>query len=483
MNVTYQHYINGEWVPSEHNETIDVINPATEELISTIPSGTKEETEKAVAAADAAFDSWAATPVADRAVYLMKIADKLEEQKDHFIKTLTEENGKTMDTSDAELTVAIDYFRYMAGWARKYEGEILESDRPNENIMVFKKPIGVVGGIIPWNFPVFILARKVAPALLTGCTIVIKPGQATPNTAGEFAKLIHELDLPKGVFNIVHGKGSTVGNTLASHPKMGMISMTGSFTAGSAVMEAAAKGITKVNLELGGKAPAIVSKHADVDLAVENVYASRTINNGQACTNAERVYVHEDVAEEFTRKITEKMKNAKVGNSMNEKDIDVGPLVNQDQIDSVSEMVDNAVKAGAKVETGGSRTDSDKGFYYQPTVLTAVKQDMEIIQEEIFGPVLPIMTYKNFDDAIKMANDTVFGLSSSIFSENIHEIMRAANELKFGETFVNRENFEAIQGFHAGRKQSGLGGADGKHGLEEHLETHVVYMQYKNDIN
>ncbi|WLR52959.1 aldehyde dehydrogenase [Bacillus tianshenii] len=475
---SYQHYINGEFINGESNETIDVLNPATEEVISSVPSGTQADAKHAIDVAYKAQKEWKKVPAIERSSYLTKIADVLENKKQMFIELLTEENGKTWDASTAEIELAIDYYRYMAGWARRYEGEILQSDRANENILIFKQPIGVVSGIVPWNFPMFILARKLAPAIVTGCTVVIKPSQYTSNTACEFAKIIHEIDLPKGVFNLVTGKGSTLGSELSGNEKVGMVSMTGSYPAGSKVMEAAARSITKVNLELGGKAPALVTKHANIDLAVEKILQSRLTNNGQACTNAERVYVHTSVADEFIEKITDKMKQATVGNPLENKACDIGPLANKDQLESVEKMVKTAVDNGAKVLTGGKRAPQEKGYYFEPTVLVDVKQEMDIIQQEIFGPVLPIVTYDDFDDAIIYANDTEYGLSSSIYSENIHEIMRAANELTYGETFVNRENFEAVQGFHAGRAQSGIGGADGKHGLNEYLETHAVYMEY-----
>lgn len=461
---------------------IDVINPATEEVISRIPKGDEKDVERAIEAAKSIQQEWEHKPSIERAEYLTTIASEIEDKKDTFIKMLTEENGKTTDASKAEVEITIDYFRYMAGWARRYEGEVLPSDRQNENILVFKKPIGVVGGIVPWNFPMFIFARKVAPAFVTGCPIVIKPSQYTPNTACELASIIHEAGVPKGVFNLITGKGSDIGTPLASSPDVAMISLTGSYPAGSKVMEAAAKNITKVNLELGGKAPAIVTKHANVDLAVEKITTSRITNNGQACTNAERVYVHEDVAEEFISKITESFKNTKVGDSLNEEGCDIGPLANEQQIDSVEEMVNNAVKAGAVVKTGGKRIDREKGFFFEPTVLTDVSQDMNVIQEEIFGPVLPIVVYSDFDKVLEAANDTKYGLSSSIFSDNMHEVMKASNVLRYGETYVNRENFEAVQGFHAGMGQSGIGGADGKHGLNEYLKTHVIYMEYNQDI-
>ncbi|MBN8207683.1 aldehyde dehydrogenase [Bacillus sp. NTK071] len=479
---SYQIYINGEFTKSNSEEMIDVINPATEEVISRIPKGDEKDVERAIEAAKSIQQEWEHKPSIERAEYLTTIASEIEDKKDTFIKMLTEENGKTTDASKAEVEITIDYFRYMAGWARRYEGEVLPSDRQNENILVFKKPIGVVGGIVPWNFPMFIFARKVAPAFVTGCPIVIKPSQYTPNTACELASIIHEAGVPKGVFNLITGKGSDIGTPLASSPDVAMISLTGSYPAGSKVMEAAAKNITKVNLELGGKAPAIVTKHANVDLAVEKITTSRITNNGQACTNAERVYVHEDVAEEFISKITESFKNTKVGDSLNEEGCDIGPLANEQQIDSVEEMVNNAVKAGAVVKTGGKRIDREKGFFFEPTVLTDVSQDMNVIQEEIFGPVLPIVVYSDFDKVLEAANDTKYGLSSSIFSDNMHEVMKASNVLRYGETYVNRENFEAVQGFHAGMGQSGIGGADGKHGLNEYLKTHVIYMEYNQDI-
>ncbi|WP_347550164.1 aldehyde dehydrogenase [Pseudalkalibacillus hwajinpoensis] len=479
---SYQIYINGEFISSNGEEMLDVINPATEEVISRIPKSNEKDVERAIEAAKASQRDWEKKPSIERAEYLYTIANKVEEKKDTFIKMLTEENGKTVDASKAEIELTIDYFRYMAGWARRYEGEVLPSDRPNENILVFKKPIGIVGGIVPWNFPMFIFARKVAPAFVTGCPIIIKPSQYTPNTACEMANIIHEAGVPKGIFNLITGKGSDIGSPLASSPDVQMISLTGSYPAGSKVMEAAAKNITKVNLELGGKAPAIVTKHANVDLAVEKITTSRITNNGQACTNAERVYVHEDVAEEFISKITETFKNTKVGDSLNEDGCDIGPLANKQQIDSVEEAVNNAVKAGAVVKTGGKRINRDKGFFFEPTILTDVSQDMNVIQEEIFGPVLPIVVYSNFDKVLEMANDTNYGLSSSIFSDNMHEVMKASNVLRYGETYVNRENFEAVQGFHAGMGQSGIGGADGKHGLNEYLKTHVIYMEYDQDI-
>ena len=474
----YQMYINGEFIKSK--ETLEVINPSDKKVISQIPSGTTEDVEKAVNAANDAQDAWGKLPAVERASYLRKIAQKIRDNADMLAHTITQEQGKVLGLAMVEVNFTADYMDYMAEWARRYEGEIIQSDRPNENIFLFKLPIGVAAGILPWNFPFFLIARKLAPAFVTGNTVVIKPSSDTPNNAFEFAKLVDEVDLPKGVFNLVTGKGSVVGNSLASNKDVGIISFTGSVPAGVKIMEAAAKNVTKVSLELGGKAPAIVMADANIDLAVEAIKNSRVINNGQVCNCAERVYVHSSIAKEFTDKITKAMAATTYGNPL-EEEVDMGPLINQSAIDNVQRLVDSAVNDGAKVVTGGKRASREDGFYYEPSVLVDVKQEMAIIQEEIFGPVLPIMTFETLDEAIALANDSEFGLTSSIYTQNIDVAMRACKEIKFGETYINRENFEAMQGFHAGWRKSGIGGADGKHGLEEFLQTKVVYLQY--DMN
>lgn len=478
----HQLYINGEYTASTGDDTIEVINPATEAVISKTPKGTKEDVDKAVEAASKAQQEWELTPNIERGKIVRKLGDKIEEQRDTFIDLLQEEQGKDYELASGEVDLAIDYFRYMSEWARRIEGDVVPSDRPSENIMIYKKPIGVVAGIIPWNFPVFILARKVATALVTGNTIVIKPSQHTPNTTMAFTEIIDDMkDIPKGVYNVVTGAGSEIGNALASHEDVHMVTMTGSVGAGTKVMEAAAKNITKVNLELGGKAPAIVTENADLDLAAEAIVTSRLANNGQACTNAERLYVHENVAEALTEKLVNAFESQKLGNPLDDKEADVGPLINQDRIETVEGMVKKAVEEGAEVATGGERADIKTGYFYKPTILTGVQHDSEIIREEVFGPVLPIATFSTLDEAIDKANDTIYGLSSSVYSDDMNEVMRVVNEMKFGETYVNRENFEAVQGYHAGMRQSGLGGTDGKHGVEDFLVTQVVYMQYKND--
>lgn len=478
----YQMYIDGEFVDSNSKETIQVINPATEEPISEIPRGTKEDVRKAISSSNVAQKSWGKLPAVERGQYLHKIATSIRNKSSLLAETISEEMGKPLNLSEVEVNFTADYIDYMAEWARRYEGEIIQSDRPNENIYLYKKPIGVTAGILPWNFPFFLIARKVAPALVTGNTSVIKPSEESPNNAIKFAEIADEINLPKGVFNLVTGTGSIVGDELARNPEVGLVSITGSFDAGSAVMRAASDNVTKVSLELGGKAPAIVMDDADLDLAVDSIVASRIINTGQVCNCAERVYVHKSIEKEFLEKVSEKIQNSKYGDPLNNNDIDMGPLINQDAVASVDRKVQTAVQEGATIVTGG-KTVEGTGYHYEPTVIKDANNNMEIMREEIFGPVLPVGTFETLDEAIDLANDNEYGLTSSLYTQNLDVAMRVSNELKVGETYINRENFENMQGFHAGWGKSGIGGADGKHGVEEYLQTHVVYLQYNQNKN
>lgn len=439
------------------------------------PDGTVEDVAEAVDAAYAAQKSWAKIPACERAVYLHKMADGIRANFDKFQEILVREQGKTQALAATEVGVTATYFDYMAEFARRIEGEIIQSDARNETMMLFKKPLGVAAGILPWNFPFFLIARKAAAALIAGCTIVIKPSQITPENCCEFCKIVDEVGLPAGVFNVVTGRGSLVGNAMASNPKVAIVSLTGSVGAGTKIMEAAAPNITKVSLELGGKAPAIVFPDADLELAAQAVLESRIGNSGQICNNAERLYVHKDVKKEFTDILLKKFEAVKVGDPAVMKDADMGPLVEKRALDSVMEKVDRAVKQGAKVLCGGHRV-GEKGYFYAATLLDDVKQDFDIVHEETFGPVLPIIEFDNIDQVIEWANDVEYGLASSVFTKDIDTATRMCRELEFGETYINRMHFEAIQGFHAGVKKSGIGGADGKHGLEEYLSTHVVYL-------
>jgi lactaldehyde dehydrogenase/glycolaldehyde dehydrogenase len=470
----YENYINGEFVPG--TEHFDVLNPATGALLAKVPASNADHVDQALSAARSAQRDWARKPANERAGHLRNIAKKLRENVPHLARTITLEQGKTYGLAEVEVNFTADYLDYMAEWARRIEGEIITSDRPGENIFMFRKPLGVVAGILPWNFPFFLIARKMAPALVTGNTIVIKPSEETPNNCFEFARLVAETDLPPGVFNVVCGDGH-VGAALTANPRVDMISFTGSVETGARIMSAAAPNITKLNLELGGKAPAIVLADADIALAVKAIRDSRIINTGQVCNCAERVYVERRVADEFIERISAAMAATRYGDPLADTTVEMGPLINRQGLDSVAAKVKKAQEQGASLVTGGKVADLGHGFHFQPTVLTGCRAEMEIMRKEIFGPVLPIQIVDDLDEAIAMANDCEYGLTSSLYTRDLGKAMYAMREIDFGETYINRENFEAMQGFHAGVRKSGVGGADGKHGLYEYTHTHVVYLQ------
>ena len=407
MTAPVQHpmYIDGQFVTWQGDAWIDVTNPATEELLSRIPDGTAEDARRAIEAADKAQPAWEALPAIERAGWLRKIAAGIRANASEISALIVAEGGKIQQLAEVEVNFTADYIDYMSEWARRYEGEILQSDRPSENIFVFKRPLGVTTGILPWNFPFFLIARKLAPALITGNTIVIKPSEFTPNNAIAFAKIVHEVGLPKGVFNLVLGRGETVGQELAGNPKVAMVSMTGSVVAGEKIMTAAAKNITKVCLELGGKAPAIVLDDADLELAVKAIVDSRVINTGQVCNCAERVYVQKGIYDRFVNRLGEAMKAVQFGNPGQRNDIAMGPLINGAALERVEAKVARAVSEGARVVLGGKAVEG-KGYFYPPTLLLDVRQEMAIMHEETFGPVLPVVAFDTLEEALAMANDS-----------------------------------------------------------------------------
>jgi len=470
-------YIDGRFVEVGGAPKIPVLNPARGTVLAEIPDSPRSAVDDAVSAARRAQPGWAALTNSDRAVYLRRIAGKIRDNADALARTLSEEIGKLPDLAQGEVATTAKFFDYMAEWAMRIEGEILPSERRGETILMLRKPMGVVGGILPWNFPFFLIARKAAPALLTGNTIVIKPSEETPINADAFTRLLDECDLPPGVFNLVHGTGKTVGEAISSHKGIDMVSFTGSVPTGMEIMRQAAANVTKVNLELGGKAPAIVLNDADLDVAIPAIRISRILNNGQVCNCAERVYVERGIADEFIDRFTSVMKQVSYGDPLGNAAVDMGPLIHEKAARRIAGMVETAKAEGATVLTGGGHVEMGGGHYFEPTVITGCAQSSDMIQKEIFGPVLPIHVVDGLDEAIAKANDSDFGLTSSIYTRSLSNILKATADLNFGETYVNRENMEAIQGFHAGMRKSGIGGADGKHGLLEYTQTQMVYLQ------
>lgn len=472
--------IDGELVEGRGKEIINK-NPTTEDVLSTSNGSNLDQLNKAIDCAVESQKKWERLTSVERAQYLKKISTIIRQRADKLAMIISTEQGKLLRDARVEVDFTADYVEYVAEWARRIDGDVIQSDRRNENIFLYYKPIGVVAGIVPWNYPFFVFARKMGPALLAGDSIVLKPSSETPNNAFEFSKILIEADLPKGVVNVLYGSGKEIGSNLVKNKHIDFVTFTGSIAAGQEIMRNASHNVAKVSLELGGKAPAIVMDDANLEQTISYIVNSRIVNTGQICNDVERVYVHEKIKDKFERLLTEKFKSIKVGNPL-DVDVDMGPLINGDAVDKVESMVSKAMKDGGKLLFGGKRKSlNGKGYFFEPTIISEVEQKSEIMQREIFGPILPERSFRTLDEAIEMANDSEAGLTSSIYSRNLDVILRAVNELKFGETYVNRENFEEMQGYHSGWRKSGIGGDDGRHGILEFFNTHVVYLQYDKD--
>lgn len=474
--MTNQLFINNEFIESQSNETMDVINPATGEKFDTITFATKEEVNNAIEKSKHAQREWERVPQPTRAEHVKLLIPLLEQNRDEIAQLYVKEQGKTLAEAYGEIDKSIAFIDYMTSLSMSNKGEVLQNSVENEIIQITKKPIGVTAGIVPWNAPIMVLMRKVIPAVVTGCSVVIKPSEETTLLTLKLAELFRASTIPAGLIQIVPGTGETVGTQLATHEDIQLISLTGSMRAGKSVYKHAAQTVKKVNLELGGNAPVIVTPHADIDKAVDYIVTARINNAGQVCTCPERIFVHEDVHDEFIEKVSNKMSQLTVGDPLDENS-DYGAIINQTQLDSIHEKVETAVTNGAKLVLGGQKLQRD-GFFYEPTVLDHVNPEDSVFKEEIFGPVLAVTTYNDFDQVIDDANDTNAGLSSYIFSENFKEVMTASERLKFGEVYANCEAEEVVNGYHAGWRESGLGGADGIHGFEEYYNTTVSYLRY-----
>ncbi|PNZ68280.1 aldehyde dehydrogenase [Staphylococcus croceilyticus] len=474
--MTNQLFINNEFVESKSNETMDVINPATGEKIDTITFATEEEVNEAIEKSKHAQREWERVPAPTRAEHVKLLIPLLEQNKDELAKLYVEEQGKTLAQAEGEIDKAVQFIDYMTSLSMSNKGEVLQNSVANETIQLTKKPIGVTAGIVPWNAPIMVLMRKVIPAVVTGCSVVIKPSEETTLLTLKIAELFRASTIPAGLIQIVPGTGDTVGTQLATHKDIQLISLTGSMAAGKAVYKNAADTVKKVNLELGGNAPVLVTPHADLDKAVEYIVTARINNAGQVCTCPERIFVHKDVHDDFVAKAKERMSQLQVGDPFDD-NTDYGAIINQKQLDSIDEKVQEAVKNGANLVLGGHKMER-AGFFYEPTIIDNVKTSDSAFKEEIFGPVLAVTTYNDFDEVIDAANDTNAGLSSYIFSENLKEVMEATERLKFGEVYANCEAEEVVNGYHAGWRESGLGGADGIHGFEEYYNTTVSYIRW-----
>jgi lactaldehyde dehydrogenase/glycolaldehyde dehydrogenase len=405
----------------------------------------------------------------------MKLAQAIADNAEALAQTECRDTGKPLNQARADAAACARYFEYYAGACDKLHGETLPYQR-GYTVLTLREPHGVTGHIIPWNYPMQIFGRSVGAALAAGNACVVKPAEDACLSLLAIAELAAGIGLPPGALNVVTGFGHEAGAALSAHKDVGLISFTGSVGTGMRIMEAASRNLTRVNLELGGKAPAIVLDDADLELTANALFNSRVLNTGQVCNAAERVYVQRGIAEALADRVTRLMAETRYGNPLTDSGLHMGPLMNRVGLDKVAALVESAKAQGAQVLTGGRVADRP-GFHYEPTVLVGCKDDMDVMTKEIFGPVLPIRVVDDLDEALALANDSDYGLTSSVFTQNLNAAMKAARELRFGETYINREHFEAMQGFHAGRRKSGIGGADGKHGLYEYTETQVVYLQ------
>ena len=477
----YKLFINGEWVKSTSGETIAIVNPSTEEIVANVQNGTVEEALDALKAADKAQKEWKKLPARSRADMLYKLADEIDANTEHLAQLLTKEQGKLLKVARFEVAVTASFIRYACEGARRIEGDIIPSDNPNEQIWIQKVPRGVVVAITAWNFPLALAGRKLGQALVAVNTIVIKPTSETPLATLELGNLANKVGIPAGVINIITGPGRAMGNALVESPITKMITMTGSTPVGQQIAKNAANNLTHVQLELGGKAPFIVFKDADIDAAVDAALHSRFDNCGQVCTCNERMYLHEDIYDVFMEKFITKTKALKVGNPMLE-DTDMGPKVNAAELKHMEHLVAVSLKEGATIATGGKKPEGaefEKGYWFEPTVLTNVTQDMTIVHEESFGPILPVLKFKTFDEVIGYANDCEYGLAAMVFTNDMNTIMKCNDELEYGEIYVNRGHGEQHQGFHNGYKLSGSGGEDGKYGFEQYMEKKTFYIKHK----
>lgn len=474
-----QMLIDGQSVTAGADAVIEVENPADESVIGTIPEGTAEDAARAVEAARRAHRAWSMRPAIERGRAVRKLAALVSERAEELARLITREQGKPIGQARGEVGAVITFFEQAAEYAHRIEGDIVASDNPDEEIQIRRHPYGVVVGLTAWNYPAALAARKIGPALVAGNTFVLLAHEITPFSGLFIAGLAEQAGIPAGVINVVTGRGPVVGRALVEHPDTGLITMTGSNRAGREIFRSAANGMKVLRLELGGKAPFIVMEDADIDRAVAAAVTARYTNCGQICTCNERMYLHRDIADEFLDKFIAASRALRIGDPMT--DPDMGPKVSRPEVDKIKSIVDAAVAQGAEVLLeGGPLTEGEyaKGHWYAPTVLELKDNASPVIEHEVFGPVVPAVRVTDFDTALKLANDTNYGLSAYIFTQNHRRLMQTPYRLNFGEIYVNRANGEQFHAFHNGWNHSGLGGEDGKYGFDGYLRKQTVYMNW-----
>ena len=472
-------FINGEWRDANGARTFQTFNPATGDVIADVASADASDVDAAVVSARAAFenDKWRNMDAADRGALLWRISDALAARAEHLVRLETINNGKPLREAQIDIREAVDAFRYYAGWTTKLAGDTLPV-RGNVLNYTLREPLGVVGAIIPWNFPLLMAAWKVAPAIACGNTVVLKPAEQTPLSALELAAIAHEAGLPAGVLNVVPGIGEIAGAALVSHLDVDKIAFTGSTAVGKMIQREAADSLKKISLELGGKSPNIVFDDADVDAAVRGSFSAIYYNTGQTCTAGSRLLVHESVHDQIVEKLAERARKLTPGDPLDPK-TRLGPLVSQEQLDRVLGYVGKGTSEGAKLVTGGKRmpyNGEERGYWLEPTIFDEVKPDACIAQEEIFGPVLATVTFHDEDEAVAIANSTIYGLAAGIWTNNLKRAHRVARRLQAGTVWVNTYHPLDPASPFGGYKQSGYGRELGAYALDLYTQIKSVWI-------
>lgn len=473
-------YINGEWRAAQSGKTKEVRNCATGELIQEVAYGSEEDTKEAIAAAKEAFEAWKKTPAKERGRILDNIALLMRERAEEIARTATQEMGKPLPEARREMGIAIDYVEWYAEEAKRIYGDTIPASQPDKHLMVLREPVGVTAAVTPWNFPIAMITRKLAPAFAAGCTAILKPASAAPLSAMKIFECFHDGGMPKGVANLVMGSPGPVVGEMTRNPDVKKITFTGSTEVGKRLIRDSASTVKRISMELGGHAPFIVYEDADLDAAVEGVMLTKFKNCGQTCISTNRIYVQESVAPEFGRKLAERVSRLRLGDGLQE-GVDVGPLIDEFALTKVEEHVTDALNASGEVLCGGKQTAVAglSGYFYEPTVINYANDQMKIAYEETFGPVAPIFTFKTEEEMLERANHPEYGLAAYCYTNDLHRAYRMIEKLEFGIVGINDPTPVVAQAPFGGMKQSGIGREGGRSGIMEYLEEKFVSLHIK----